>query len=170
MFDYIWKPLDTSLFIYIHDVFTTHSLFCQEPRERIPIYIFSKILQRHFFSTWFHSITSSDKLQFHLWYHTSSYKTSFQDKLDNFYFSLLYSYFTSEILWILWITYSFRFRNLYLDFKHLFRNDLGLLSLPWEWFWLVFFFVFILYVFIFGLWNEHRTETSTKIMIGYQFL
>ena len=32
------------------------------------------------------------------------------------------------------------------------------------------FFIFILYVFILGLWNEHQTETSAKIMIGYQFL
>ena len=125
---------------------------------------------RGIFSTWFHSITSSDKLQFHLWYHTSSYNTSFQDKLDNFYFSLLYSYFSSEILFCALDKLFFQIQKSILGFQApIYKLSWDVvLSLGMIFGWS--FFIFMLYVFILGLWNEHQTETSAEIMIGYQFL
>ena len=157
MFDYVRKPLDTSLFIYIH-VFTTLSLFCQEPRERIPTYIFSKIPQRHFFplgSILLPVLISSNFIfGIILQVIIPPFKTSW----------IIFIFLSCTLIsllrfcFILWINYSFRFRNLYMDFKHLFTNDLGMLSLPWEWFWLVFF----LFSYCMCLYLDYGMNTGLK--------
>lgn len=160
MFDYVWKPLDTSLFIYIHDVFTTHSLFCQEPRERILIYIFSKIPQRHFLPLGSILLPVLISSNFTFGITLQVIKPPFKTSWIIFIFLSCTLISLLRFCFVLWINYSFRFRNLYLDFKHLFRNDLGLLSLPWEWFWLVFFFC--LFSYCMCLYLDYGMNTGLK--------